>query len=180
MNEFPQPPEKFLRRQHQKRHLAAIWAALAGLRPGMCVLDIGSGPGILAAEYAAIVNPGTIYALEPRFSLHETRPNLQPLRQDASQQIILPETPDIVFLTDILHHAANPAAILAAVRAVCGAKTTVLVTEYDPDGPGLVGPPLNRRMAKPAVLTLLHAAGFAVENTIDSADEHYAVLATAA
>lgn len=179
MNEFAQVPEKYLRRQLQKRHLAAIWAALAGLRPGMCILDIGSGPGILAAEYAAIVNPGVVYALDPRFQPHvATAPNLLPLQQDASQKIILPETPGAVFLTDILHHAADPAAILSAVRAVCGAKTRILVTEYDPDAPGMVGPPQNRRMAKPTVLALLRAAGFAPEQPLDSADEHYAILAT--
>jgi 2-polyprenyl-3-methyl-5-hydroxy-6-metoxy-1,4-benzoquinol methylase len=180
MNEFAQAPEKFIARQTAKRHLAAVWAALAGLRPGMSVLDIGSGPGILAAEYAALADPGLVYALEPRFALHITRPNLLPLRQDAAQKIILPHPPDVVFLTDTLHHAANPAAILAAVRAASGAKTRVLVTEYDPDGPGLVGAAKTRRMAKAAVLALLLGAGFAAGAAEETADEHYAVLATPA
>jgi ubiquinone/menaquinone biosynthesis C-methylase UbiE len=177
MDEFAQVPEKFLRRQSAKRHLATIWAALAGLRPGMCVLDIGSGPGILAAEYAAMVDPGVVYALEPRFALHVNRPNLRPLRQDAAAAILLPETPDAVFLIDVLHHAADPAAILAAVRAVCSAKTRILVAEYDPDAPGLLGAAKHRRMARAAVRALLDAAGFAAGEALDSADEHYAVLA---
>jgi len=177
MDEFAQVPEKFLRRQLRKRHLAAVWAALAGLRPGMCVLDIGSGPGILAAEYAAIADPGVVYALEPRFALHINRPNLLRLQQDSAQKIPLPHPPDVVFLTDTLHHAADPAGLLAAIRVVCGEETRLLVAEFDPDGPGLVGPDPNRRMGSAAVLALLHAAGFAAEQKQDSADEHYAVLA---
>jgi 2-polyprenyl-3-methyl-5-hydroxy-6-metoxy-1,4-benzoquinol methylase len=177
MNEFAQAPAKFIARQTAKRHLAAVWAALAGLRPGMCVLDIGSGPGILAAEYAALADPGLVYALEPRFALHVTRPNLLPLRQDAVQKIVLPETPDLVFLTDVLHHAADPAAILSAVRAVCTAKTKILVAEYDPDGPGLVGPAKTRRIASATVRARLLAAGFAVGGEENSEDEHYAMLA---
>ena len=35
MDELPQAPERFLRRQRQKRHLACVWAQLAGLAPGM-------------------------------------------------------------------------------------------------------------------------------------------------
>jgi 2-polyprenyl-3-methyl-5-hydroxy-6-metoxy-1,4-benzoquinol methylase len=180
MDEFAQVPEKFLRRQMQKRHLAAVWAGLAGLRAGMCVLDIGSGPGILAAEYAAMVDAGVVYALEPRFPLHITRPNLILVRQDAEQKIVLPVVPDVVFLTDVLHHAAEPAAILRAVRAVCGEKTRVLVTEYDPDGPGLLGAAKTRRMGKAAVRLLLMAAGFAADEAVDSVDEHFAVLAVPA
>jgi 2-polyprenyl-3-methyl-5-hydroxy-6-metoxy-1,4-benzoquinol methylase len=180
MDEFAQVPEKFLLRQLQKRHLAAVWAGLAGLRPGMCVLDIGSGPGILAAEYAAMVDPGVVYALEPRFALHVSRPNLLRLPQDAAQKIVLPEAPDVVFLTDTLHHAADPAGILASVRAACGEKTRVLVAEYDPDGPGLVGAAKNGRMAKAAVLALLLAARFAACAGEETADEHFAVLAVPA
>jgi len=180
MDEFAQVPEKFLRRQTAKRHLAAVWAALAGLERGMSVLDIGSGPGILAAEYAAMADPGVVYALEPRFALHVSRPNLLRLQQDAAQKILLPHPPDVVFLTDTLHHAADPASLLAAIRAVCGETTRLLVAEFAPNGPGLVGPVPNRRMGSAAVHALLQAAEFAPGQPMDAADEHYAVLATPA
>jgi 2-polyprenyl-3-methyl-5-hydroxy-6-metoxy-1,4-benzoquinol methylase len=146
----------------------------------MCVLDIGSGPGILAAEYAAIADPGVVYALEPRFALHVNRPNLRRVPQDAIQNILLPQAPDVVFLTDVLHHAADPSALLSAVRAVCGPESRLLVAEFDPDGPGLVGPDQKKRMAKAAVLALLLAAGFAADDAQPSADEHYAILALTA
>ena len=47
----------------------AIRAALA-IRPGERVLDIGSGPGFLAAEMAAEVGPdGRVYGIDPSESM---------------------------------------------------------------------------------------------------------------
>jgi hypothetical protein len=178
MDELPQAPERFLRRQRQKRHLAAVWAGLAGLAPGMNVLDVGSGPGILAAVYAVMVDPGVVYALEPRFALHETLPNLVALRQDAAQKIVLPVAPDVIFLTDTLHHMAAPEAALLRLRAVCGAGTKILAAEYDPAGAGVFGPEPGRRLARAVVLEFLAGAGFTVVWEGNSADEHYAMLAT--
>ncbi len=168
-----------MRRQRQKRHLAAIWARLAGLAPGMNVLDVGCGPGMLSAVYAGIVAPGVVYALEPRFALHEALPNLVALRQEAAA-VVLPCAPDVIFLTDTLHHMAAPQAALQRLRAVCGAGSKILVAEYDPAGPGNFGPETGRRIAPAAVREMLAAAGFVAAPKLDSADEHYAVLATPA
>lgn len=179
MNGIPQAHPRFLARQTAKRHLAAIWAALAGLRPGMVALDIGCGPGILSAEYAALIGPtGTVYALDPRVALHKPLPNLIALAQDAAAPIILPAPPDIVFLTDTLHHAENPAAMLRAVRAACTPTTTILIAEYDPEQPGRVGAKPPRRMAQPALLALLADTGFRAAPPQAAPDEHYAILAT--
>lgn len=180
MDELPQAPETFLRRQRQKRHLAAVWAGLAGLAPGMNVLDVGCGPGILSAEYARMAAPGTVYALEPQFALHESLPNLVSLPQDAGQDIFLPCVPDVIFLTDTLHHLAAPQAALPRLRALCGPGTKLLVAEFDPAGPGRFGPQPGRRMARETVREMLAAAGFAMRWAVDSADEHYALLAAPA
>jgi ubiquinone/menaquinone biosynthesis C-methylase UbiE len=179
MDELPQAPEKFLRRQRQKRHLAAVWAKLAGLQPGMSVLDVGCGPGILAAEYAAIVAPGMVYALEPRYALHQALPNLLHLRQDAAS-VILPSAPDVIFLTDTLHHLADRPAALRRLRAVCGKGTKLLVAEFDPAGPGLFGPTPAERMPRGVLVDLLTGAGFALGWVDDTVDERYAALATPA
>jgi len=168
--------EKYLGRQAAKRHLAHAWAALAGLRPGMTILDIGSGPGLLAATYAALTGPtGIVYAVEFSITPAEPAKNLIHLAQDAGDAIILPKTPDIAFLTDVLHHAQNPAKILAAVRATNPAK--ILVAEYDPEQPGLMGAKLPRRLARKTAQTLIENAGFILTATRDAPDEHYAMLA---
>jgi ubiquinone/menaquinone biosynthesis C-methylase UbiE len=169
---------RFISRQEKKRHLAAEWARLAGLRAGMVVLDIGSGPGALAAQYAAMVGEaGVVYALDPHVAPHWPAPNLVHLAQDATLGIIVPSTPDVIFLTDTLHHAADPAAILAHVRAVCGPASRVLIAEYDPAEAGLVGAKPARRMRRETLLALLAVAGFSHGGIIAAPDEHYALLA---
>ncbi len=107
----------------------------------------------------------------------EPAPNLVHLAQDAALPIHLPRPPDIVFVTDTLHHAAEPAALLRSVRAACGLGTRILFTEYDPAQPGLVGAKPHRRMPRETAQTLILAAGFVIASVADSADEHYAILA---
>jgi 2-polyprenyl-3-methyl-5-hydroxy-6-metoxy-1,4-benzoquinol methylase len=172
MDEFSQAPDRFLLRQLRKRHLAAAWAGLAGLERGMRVLDIGSGPGVLAAEYAAMVDPGLVYALDTGRALHERRTNLVAVGWEDA-----PVAPDVVFCTDVLHHAADAGAVLRGVRAVCAPATRLLVAEYDPAMPGLVGAKPARRMARAMLLGLLAESGFAAGPVLDAADEHYAVVA---
>jgi predicted methyltransferase len=177
MNETAQQDDKFLRRQQQKRHLAAVWARMAGLAPGMRALDVGSGRFVLASEYAKLVAPGgCVFALEPRYAPEAEIPNLVHLAQDADSPILLP-APDVIFCTDTLHHAAAPATLLAALRKVAGPATVLLVTEYDPAQAGLVGAKPHRRLAPAACLALLEAAGFAPGAPFATEDEHYAILA---
>jgi SAM-dependent methyltransferase len=178
MEDEAQPPEKFLERQRRKRHLAAIWAELAGLGPGMTVLDIGSGAGLLAAEYARLVGPdGIVFAVEPRYRPQEPAPNLVHLPQDAGSPIRLPRDPDVVFVTDTLHHAADPLAVLRSVRDACVPGSKILFAEYDPAQPGLVGAKPERRLARERLRTLVMTAGFVILAMMDAADEHYAMLA---
>jgi len=168
--------EKYLSRQAAKRHLAYIWAQLAGLRPGMTILDIGSGPGLLAATYAALTGPaGTVYAVEFSIPPAEPAENLVHLAQDAANPIILPQKPDIAFITDTLHHAQNPERILAAVRAAAPQK--LFVAEYDPEQPGLFGAKPHRRLPRAAARFLLESSGFTLTAEHDAPDEHYALIA---
>jgi ubiquinone/menaquinone biosynthesis C-methylase UbiE len=178
MDQASQPEDRFLRRQLQKRHLADVWAGLAGLRAGMTALDVGSGRFVLAAAYAAIVGvAGRVYALEPRHAPETPIKNLVHLAQDAGAAIDVAAAPDVIFCTDTLHHAAEPLALLRNLRAVAGPGTVLLVTEYDPAQPGLVGAKPHRRMAREQVAALLAASGFVAGAPFATADEHYAILA---
>jgi len=142
----------------------------------MTILDIGSGPALLAATYAALTGPtGTVYALEPSLPPAEPAPTLIHLPQDATLPIILPQPPDIAFLTDTLHHAQNPEKILAAIHATTPAK--LFIAEYDPTQPGLIGAKPHRRMPRHIAKTLLQNAGFTLTAEHDAPDEHYALLA---
>lgn len=182
MEENPQGLERFVARQTRKRHLAAVWARLAGLQPGMVAADIGCGPGILTREYGRIVGPGgMVYGVEQSAALAawpgEPADNVRFLFQNYDSALNLEQTPDIIFLTDTLHHLGDPPAVLRRVREACAPATRLLVTEYDPDQPGLVGAKPQRRMPKALLLGLVAAAGFRHGGAIDAEDEHYAVIA---
>jgi ubiquinone/menaquinone biosynthesis C-methylase UbiE len=45
--------------------LGARFARFAGISPGMCVLDVGCGPGGLTQELAAIAGPDRVFAADP-------------------------------------------------------------------------------------------------------------------
>lgn len=181
MAEIPQGLERFIARQGRKRHLAAVWARLAGLEPGMAKADIGCGTGILTQEYARIVGPnGIVYGVEQRLALAEhltSAGNVRFLFHNYDSELNLRRMPDRIFLTDTLHHQTDPLAVLRCIRGACSPHSRVLITEYDPDGPGLMGAKRQRRMPKAQTLRLIEAAGFAHDGVIDTEDEHYAVIA---
>ncbi len=183
MTPNPQGLELFTARQQRKRHLAAVWARLAGLQSGMVVLDIGCGLGILTQEYARLVGPaGKVYGVEQSAALAvrlqaEKTGDVRFLFQNYDAEFNLEQTPDIVFLTDTLHHVADPPAVLARIFAVCGARSRVFIAEYDPQGPGVVGAKLHRRIGKARLLGVVEAAGLKHDGIIDSEDEHYTLSA---
>jgi 2-polyprenyl-3-methyl-5-hydroxy-6-metoxy-1,4-benzoquinol methylase len=135
MDENPQGTDVFIARQQQKRHLAALWARLAGLEPGMVVADIGCGPGVLTREYAAMVGPGgRVYAVDNKTTyagLFADCRNVRFLFQNYDSKIKLEQIPHIVFLTDRLQHVSDPETVLRQVRAASGPETRILITGYD-------------------------------------------------
>lgn len=94
---------------------------LAGLRPGMRVLDIGSGPGDVSFVAARLVGPtGTVLGVDAapamvelaRDRAHEKGLSTVRFRQAAVDEISLDEPVDAVVGRLILMHLPNPAATL--------------------------------------------------------------------
>ncbi|GAA0614882.1 hypothetical protein GCM10009547_15940 [Sporichthya brevicatena] len=158
---------------------------LLALRPGEVVLDVGSGPGFLAAEMAAAVGPtGRVLAVDPSDTMRalarsrELPPNSGAVEHLAGDATALP-TPDasvdVVVSTQVLEYVADVPAALAEARRVLrpGGRVHVLDTDWDslvwrsadPErarriltawDAHLVDPYLPRRLPQ-----LLRAAGFA-------------------
>jgi ubiquinone/menaquinone biosynthesis C-methylase UbiE len=180
---------RLITRQGQKRHLAPIWAAQAGIGPGMVVLDIGAGIGALTLHYATMIGPdGLVFALEPD---DQSRTYLLAAAKQAELPVLglpypaaalnqIARAPDRVMLTDTLHHADDPAMMLAAIRRVMPAPSRLFIAEYDPTGPGLLGAKMPQRMAPARVLALLDQTGFRPGTVHAAPDEHYCLTATCA
>jgi len=83
----------------------------AGLQPGMRVLDVGAGTGLVAREAAAIVGvAGTVIALDPSMvMLRSARPRTSlPLVQGSAEQLPLAAAQfDFVCLGFALRHVAE-------------------------------------------------------------------------
>ena len=115
----------------------AIRAALS-LQPGERVLDIGSGPGFLAAEMAAEVGPGgRVHGIDPSESmLASARRRDAPVEYGTGDALALPfpdEHFDVAVCTQVYEYVEDIAAALAEARRVLrpGGRLLVLDTDWD-------------------------------------------------
>jgi arsenite methyltransferase len=112
-------------------------AALA-LRPGEHVLDIGSGPGFLAAEMAEDVGPdGRVDGVDPSDSmlaLSARRDTAARFQAGGALDLPFPDTSfDAAVSTQVLEYVEDVAAALAEARRVMrpGGRLLVLDTDWD-------------------------------------------------
>lgn len=171
--------EEVWERQKRRAPLADHWWRLAGARPGWRVLDVGSGPGWFALEWARRVGPaGSVLAVDLRAEplahlAARGAPNVRTLQWDVEDKPLPERGFDLVVATDVLHHAERPADLLARLR---GAGQRLLVAEFAPEGPGEMGPPPSERIARDRMARMLREAGWEPQAWEDEPFEHYAVL----
>ena len=175
------------RRQAGRIDLVREWIALTGMRAGSRVLDIGPGPGEFTCEYAKVVGAaGKVYALEKAESAlaHLRRAldgrglgNVVVLAGDAEEAVETDGDVDLVMITDVLHHLDHPQAALRNVASVMRRHTRVLIAEFDPQAEGLIGPPLEHRLAARQIKGFLERAGLRPIAEGRQAFEHYFVMA---
>jgi SAM-dependent methyltransferase len=115
----------------------AIRAALS-LQLGERVLDLGSGPGFLAAEMAAEVGPdGRVHGIDPSESmLASARRRHAPVEYGMGDALAVPfpdEYFDVAVCTQVYEYVEDVAAALAEVRRVLrtGGRLLVLDTDWD-------------------------------------------------
>jgi SAM-dependent methyltransferase len=119
-----------------------IVLASLDLQPGESVLDVGSGPGLLAAEMAEVVGPeGTVQGIEPSESMlaiaarREPAAGSAPLEFQTGDAGALPFADgsfDAVVATQVYEYVADMAAALAEVHRVLrpGGRLLVLDTDW--------------------------------------------------
>lgn len=176
--------EEVWARQERRASLAQVYWDLAGGRPGLRVADVGSGPGYFALRFAALTGPtGHVHAVDVSGeALAFLRGKLDPIHHaHVTTEILdiealpLPELHfHALFCTDVLHHADDVAAALANLRL---SNVRLVVAEFDPAGPGDMGPPLEMRIAPERMVDALRKAGWKPDPWVHLEHEHYAVVA---
>ncbi len=136
-------------RSHNVRTAADSAAyLLAHLRPGMSLLDVGSGPGTITADLAAAVAPGRVTAVEAteeamaltRATCAERGVDVRCVVSDVHALSLPDDSVDVVHAHQVLQHVADPVAALAEMRRVC--RPGGLVAARDADYAGFTWYPL--------------------------------------
>jgi len=173
--------------QEARGELVESWWALAGGRPGLRVLDVGTGAGNFALRYAHLTGPtGHVHAVDVDAAalahllvradvVHHAHLTTERLDVEVSRPPDLRF--DVAFITDMLHHAREP---VAALRHVLETPVPLaVISEFDPDQPGNIGPPQSMRVAPDVVRGWLIKAGWEVVSEHAQAFEHHTFVAAA-
>jgi len=115
--------------------LAAPFADLAGVRAGQRVLDVGCGPGALAAELVRRLGPPAVCAVEPSASFAEAVALRLPgvdVRRATAEQLPFPAGVfDVAMAQLVVHFMADPVAGLREMGRVTRPGGTVAASVWD-------------------------------------------------
>ena len=102
--------------------LAAQFADLAGVRHGQRALDVGCGPGALAAELVSRLGASAVCAVEPSAPFAEAAAQRLPgvdVRRSAAEQLPFPDGAfDVTLAQLVVHFMADPVAGLREMGRV--------------------------------------------------------------
>ncbi len=147
-----------------------------GLREGMSVLDVGTGPGFYLPYLSEIVGSGgRVYAVDIQEEMlrvaRETvsRYRLENVSLLKSEENTLPlpgNTIDFAFIAFTFHELTDPLAFLRELRRVCREQAYVAVVDWKKEERDK-GPPPEEVLADWEVALILEEAGFRVGRVIE-------------
>ncbi|MEZ5965548.1 MAG: class I SAM-dependent methyltransferase [Planctomycetota bacterium] len=115
-------------------------AALAGVREGMAVADVGAGTGLFTFLFATRVgDEGRVYAVDiaPRFIDHirdvakqRSLANVEAVLCSDRSVELPPASVDAVFVCDTYHHFEYPKNTLASIHRALRPSGTLLVVDF--------------------------------------------------
>ena len=174
--------------QHQRLRepLIGAWLDALTLRAGDRVLDVGAGPGFISLQAARRVgNQGRVYAVDTSAEAlaflegkqrDEGVPQIERILADGAAVDLAGAAVDAALVTMMLHHAADPAAVLRRVAALLATDGRAVVAEFHPDGPCAIGPPREHRLTPGQVEAWGRAAGLHPMRYLRQSPEQYMFL----
>jgi ubiquinone/menaquinone biosynthesis C-methylase UbiE len=150
----------------QKPH--AVVMAL-DLEPSDTVADIGAGTGYFARRFAP--HAYKVYAVDIDEKLLEIARskapvNLQTVLAAPDDPRLPPQSVDMIFFCDVLHHIENRPAYYAKLAKILKPGGRVVVIDFF-NKPLPVGPPVSMKLSRQEVITEFHNAGFDLSKELD-------------
>jgi predicted methyltransferase len=146
------------------------------LTPGQCVCDFGCGNGFYTLPMAQAVGPrGAVYAVDIQREMLELLDkraspmglkNLTPVLATEDDPGLPPAKFDLVLMVDVYHEIADPAAVLATVRASLKSTGRLAVVEFRAEDPDVPIRPLHK-MSQAQVLREIPPNGFKLVGQFD-------------
>ncbi len=178
--------EKVYGRQQRRADLVPEWMDAIDLKPGDRVLEVGAGPGYVSLLLADRVGPnGLVYAVDPSpdalayLEQRQKERGITHIRRIAADAATLAADleADCAFVTMVLHHVDNGAALLRNIHRLLRPRARVLVAEFHPDGPCEHGARRPSRIPPGQVQAWCEDAGLVVVEYRRQTPEHYIVVA---
>ncbi len=159
--------------------------AVLGLREGMVVADIGAGTGYFERFFSEAVGPGgTVYAVDTEKNMvehlagrarGEKTPNVQPVLAAPDDPRLPSGSTDVVFLCDTYHHISGRIDYIHRLGRVLKKGGVVAVVDFHKK-PLPVGPPLEHKLAREAVIEEFEEAGWSLARESDLLPHQYFLI----
>ncbi len=174
-------------RQQGRAGLIADWIDGLQLQAGSQVLDGGCGPGFVTLELARLVGPhGRVLAVDTAqgaldaLAVRQTAAGLTtvtPICADVADLNLPPGTLDSALLSMVLHHAAQPQAVVLTTAQLVRPGGRIVLAEFHPDGPSPIEPPHHERLDPATMREWCVAAGLTVLAITRQTPDHVMLIA---
>ncbi len=154
-----------------------------GLKPGDTVADIGAGTGLFSIPLAQKVKPGKVYAVEVDEGLvnhigevatEQGMQNVVPIYGDYGDPL-LPESVDLAFMNDVLHHIEKRAEYLKTLAGYIKPGGRVAIIEFIPEKGGHRNDP-SLQVSQEAATGWMADAGFKAVEQVPLFDDRWFVI----
>ncbi len=179
---------KFLMSDERKKwHNPETILKSIGIKNGMTVAELGSGPGFFTIPMAQITGEtGIVYAVDSKQAmLNSLKENIA--KSDVNPKIVkiensdvchtgIPkESVDLVFFANVLHEVEDRKAFFQEVRRI--SKPTACIIDVDWKKIQTEhGPPLKERLSKEEAKQILSENGFTIIKQTDVGPYHYELI----
>lgn len=156
------------------------------LRTGDRVADIGAGSGYFSRRFARVVGPtGVVYAvdIEPNMlryisekAKEQSVENIVPVLARADDPMLAPESADVIFICDTIHHVEDRASYYRLLQRDLAPEGRLVIVDFHKRAGTPVGPPLEMRIAKQDLVREITAAGFHLKEERDFLPYQYFLI----